>query len=79
MKPTYLDSTTGNIKAAEEAVEIDNLFGILTDIDAMGYTIFNNRVRSIYNPQGEYTNTFWKFTDRYWCDFTENAVIFLLD
>lgn len=79
MTPTYLDSATGNIKAATAAVEIDNLFGILTDIDAMGYTIFNNRVRSIYNPQGEYTNTFWKFTDRYWCDFTENAVIFLLD
>lgn len=79
MTPTYLDPATGNIKAATAAVEIDNVFAILTDVDAMGYTIFNNRVRSQYNAEGEYTNTFWKFTDRYWCDFTENAVIFLLD
>lgn len=79
MTPTYLDPATGNIKAAAAAVEIDNVFAILTDVDAMGYTIFNNRVRSQYNAEGEYTNTFWKFTDRYWCDFTENAVIFLLD
>lgn len=79
MTPTYLDAATGNIKAAAAAVEIDNVFAILTDVDAMGYTIFNNRVRSQYNAEGEYTNTFWKFTDRYWCDFTENAVIFLLD
>lgn len=79
MTPTYLDAATGNIKAATAAVEIDNVFAILTDVDAMGYTIFNNRVRSQYNAEGEYTNTFWKFTDRYWCDFTENAVIFLLD
>lgn len=79
MTPTYLDAATGNIKSAAAAVEIDNVFAILTDVDAMGYTIFNNRVRSQYNAEGEYTNTFWKFTDRYWCDFTENAVIFLLD
>lgn len=79
MTPTYLDPATGNIKAAAAAVEIDNVFAIITDVDAMGYTIFNNRVRSQYNAEGEYTNTFWKFTDRYWCDFTENAVIFLLD
>lgn len=79
MTPTYLDPATGNIKAAAAAVEIDNVFAILTDVDAMGYTIFNNRVRSQYNAEGEYTNTFWKFTDRYWCDFTENAVIFLMD
>lgn len=79
MTPTYLDPATGNIKAASAAVEIDNVFAILTDVDAMGYTIFNNRVRSQYNAEGEYTNTFWKFTDRYWCDFTENAVIFLMD
>lgn len=79
MTPTYLDPASGNIKAAAAAVEIDNVFAILTDVDAMGYTIFNNRVRSQYNAEGEYTNTFWKFTDRYWCDFTENAVIFLLD
>lgn len=79
MKPTYLDGATGNIKAASAAVEIDNLFAVLTDRDAMGYTIFNYRTRSIYNPKGEYTNTYWKFTDRYWNDFTENAVIFLLD
>lgn len=79
MTPTYLDPATGNIKAAAAAVEIDNVFAILADVDAMGYTIFNNRVRSQYNAEGEYTNTFWKFTDRYWCDFTENAVIFLMD
>ena len=52
---------------------------MIMDEEAAGYTIVNYRTHTIYNPKGEYTNIFWKFTDRYWNDFTENAVVLLLD
>jgi len=46
----------------------------------MGYTICNQRTtQAAYNGEGEYQNFWLKFTDRYWNDFTENAVVFLLD
>lgn len=78
-KPVYL-AADGTLKNADAAVEIDNLFAILTDVDAAGYTICNYRTTTTpFNAAGEYTKTFWKFTDRYWNDFTENTVIFTLD
>lgn len=78
MKPTYLQAD-GTLKTEASATTVNNVFGVIFDEEAAGYTVINERVRSIYNPQGEYTNTFWKFTDRYWNDFTENTVVLLLD
>ena len=79
MTPVYMD-TTGDLKSPEAPVSISNLFGIITDVETAGYTICNNRSTSApYNGRGEYQNFWMKFTDRYWNDFTENAVIILLD
>jgi hypothetical protein len=38
----------------------------------------NDRVTSIYNPRGEYTNYFYKWDALYMVDTLENAVVFAL-
>ena len=77
--PTYMGSD-GTLKTPQAAVEQANVFGIITDVEAAGYTIVNQRTTSAaYNGKGEYQNFWLKFTDRYWNDFTENAVVLLLD
>ena len=60
--------------------KIDNVFGVLFDEDAAGYTTINEWAQpSPFNARGGYYNQFWHFTDRYWNDFTENAVIFYIE
>ena len=57
-----------------------NIFGVLMDEEAAGITTYGARTAvTPYNARGEYTNVWWHFNDRYWNDFTENAVVFLLD
>lgn len=77
--PTYMD-TDGSLKTPESAVAQSNVFGLITDVEAAGYTIVNQRTTSAaYNGKGEFQNFWLKFTDRYWNDFTENVVVLLLD
>lgn len=77
--PTYMD-TTGALVTPQAAVSQANVFGVITDVEAAGYTIVNQRTTSAaYNGKGEFQNFWLKFTDRYWNDFTENAVVLLLD
>lgn len=60
--------------------QIANVFGVLFDEDAAGYTTVNEWAQpSPFNARGGYYNQFWHFTDRYWNDFTENAVIFYIE
>lgn len=67
------DSTAGGTATS-------NIFGILMDEEAAGITTYGARTATTpYNARGEYTNVWWHFNDRYWNDFTENAVVFLLD
>ena len=62
------------------AVSQTNVFGIICDTEAAGYTIVNQRTtNAAYNGKGEFQNFWLKFTDRYWNDFTENAVVLLMD
>lgn len=68
-----VDSSTGT------STTISNVLGILFDEEAAGYTTVNEWSQpSPFNARGGYYNQFWHFTDRYWNDFTENAVIFYL-
>lgn len=84
--PSYL-AADGTIKKrmntggeAAEALNQQNVFALLMDREAAGMTIINDRMTSApYNGAGEYQNFWRKFTDRYWNDFTENAIVFLLD
>lgn len=77
--PVYMQAD-GTLTSPAQAVTQANVFGVLMDQEAAGYTVCNYRSTTApYNGKGEYQNFFMKFTDRYWNDFTENSVIFLLD
>lgn len=76
--PSYL-AADGTITTEADKVDVANVFAVLMDEEAAGISICNYDVGSIYNPRGRYANTFWNFQDRYWNDFTENAVVFTLD
>lgn len=71
---------TGDITTDSEGTETSNILGVLMDEEAAGITTYGARTATTpYNARGEYTNVWWHFNDRYWNDFTENAVVFLLD
>lgn len=71
---SYMD-TDGTIKTT--AVSTDAVIGVLFDREAAGYTVGSTwSAPSNFNAAGGYTNIFYHFTDRYWNDSTENAVVF---
>lgn len=78
VKPVGTD-TAGEPKVYEEQT-INNVFGVVFDAEAMGYTIvdtFNGTTP--LNVTGRYKNQEMHYTNRYWNDFTEKGVILLLD
>lgn len=78
-KPVLLKKD-GTIHTSIEVVEISNVIGVLFDEEAAGYTTVNQWSQpSPFNARGGYYNQFWHFTDRYWNDFTENAVVFYIE
>lgn len=78
-KPVVLKKD-GTLASSTQSTDIDNIFGVLFDEEAAGYTTVNEWSQpSPFNASGGYYNQFWHFTDRYWNDFTENAVIFYLE
>ena len=77
IKPIYIDEDA-ELKEGEAAV-YDNVVGVLMDEEAAGYTVVNTwSAPAPFNARGGYTNIFWHFTDRYWNDFSENCVVFML-
>ena len=75
--PAYTDSTGAIVKG--EAVN-KPILAVLFDEEAAGYTVVNQWTQNTpLNAAGGYYNTYWHFTDRYWNDFTENHVVFVLD
>ena len=76
--PSYT-AADGTITTASEAVEVNNIVGILFDEEAMGHTIVNEfSDPTPFNARGGYYNQYWKWTDRYWNDLTENAFVLTL-
>lgn len=78
VKPTVLKNDGSLIDT--ENVLLFKVVGVLFDEEAAGYTTVNQWSQpSPFNAKGGYYNQFWHFTDRYWNDFTENAVVFYMD
>lgn len=78
--PTYLKAADGTLVTETDAVTVSNVFGIIADKDAMGYTVVNEwSSPTPFNARGGYSNMYWHFTDQYWNDFTENAIVLLMD
>jgi hypothetical protein len=79
VKASYMD-TSGNVIADNEGTVTSNIFGVLFDEEAVGITTYGEwSAPSPFNARGGYSNIFWHFNDRYYNDFTENGVVFLLD
>lgn len=77
--PSYLASS-GNIITPSEAVTVPKVFALLCDEESCGMTVCNEwSATSPLNISGGYYNVAWHFTDRFWNDFTENAVVFTMD
>lgn len=78
-KPVYLVATGELIESATD-VTLDKVFGLIFDEEALGYTLVNQwNAPTPFNADGGYSNIFWHETCRYWNDFTENGVVFMLD
>lgn len=78
---TYLNNN-GELKVTDSS-ELNvnpDVIAVLIDRDACGYSIFDeHETRTPWNAAGDYAKIFFKYTNRYWNDFTENIVIFTLD
>lgn len=73
----YTDAT-GAVKTG--TADNENVLGIIFDREAAGYnTIINRSWTTPYNGKGAYTNNGVSFSDRYYNDFTEKAIVFTLD
>lgn len=78
VKPSYL-LPGGTVKSETEELAQADIFGVLFDEEAVGITTYGEwSAPSPFNARGGYSNIFWHFNDRYFNDFTENGVVFLL-
>lgn len=73
----YTDDT-GAVQT--KTVANNNVLGVIFDREAAGYTtIINRGWTTPYNGKGAYTNNGVSFSDRYYNDFTEKAIVFTLE
>lgn len=79
VKASYLGAD-GLIKTQETATKVENIFGIIFDDEALGFTEVNEWSQpSPFEASGGYTTFWYHFTLRFWNDYTEKAVLLLLD
>lgn len=72
-------TTAGAAQAMETNVGLANIVGVLFDDDAIGYTPIDSQVLATpVNARSRYVNFWYHYGWRWFNDFTENAVLFLL-
>lgn len=79
VKPNILNVANGQSKTAETEVELDYVLGLLYDEEALGVLPqFDYASTTPFNSAGGYYNMYmhWRFNS--YCDYTENAVLFVL-
>lgn len=77
VKCGYTDNT--GVPATDTVTE-NNIFALIFDREMMGMTVVNQwSAQTPFNAAGGYSNVYFHFTDRYYNDNFENAVLFLLD
>lgn len=62
----------------ETETTLDNVVGVIFDVEAVAIDNRNRRVTTAYNARGEYTNYFHKYDYTIFNDFNENGIIFYL-
>ena len=79
VKASYIKAD-GTVVTDGVGTATSNIFGVLFDEEAVGITTCSQwSSASRFNARGGYTNFWYHFNDRYYNDFTENGVVFLLD
>lgn len=77
--PSLLSTTDGTVTKGT-AVNKSAVLGVIMDRDAAGYSTFDEWVgNGFMNPRAGYRTDFWHYADKFYNDFTENAVVFVLD
>ena len=82
VRPSWIDAdgVIQELDAGDPDIETDALFGVLFDVEALGHTLFNERMASTpLNADGLYTNLYFHHNSQWWNDFSENFAVFLLD
>lgn len=69
----------GVITETKGSVNQSYVIAVMFDHEALGVLQPRRKVKSIYNPKGEYFNNFHKWESRQFNDFNENGVVFILD
>ena len=79
VKPIRTIGNTGTAQAMSTNVGLANIVGVLFDDDAIGYTPIDSQVLATpVNARSRYVNFWYHYGWRWFNDFTENAVLFLL-
>lgn len=79
VKASYM-KPDGTIATDDTGTATGNIFGVLFDEEAVGITTCGQwSSASRFNARGGYTNFWYHFNDRYYNDFTENGIVFMLD
>lgn len=77
--PVVIDSSA-DIDTSVTAQTMSKVIGVLFDRDAVGINIMADDIKnSPYNAYGRYWNVFRFSNSRYYNDFTEKGVVFVLD
>lgn len=69
----------GTCEATAAPVEESGIIGVLFDDEALGISVIDEGVRSIYNPDARYYNNIYNWTARWHNDQTENFITLVLD
>ena len=79
VKPIRTTNDNGNSFVNTTNVGMSHIVGVLFDDDAIGYTPIDSQVLATpVNPRSRYVNFWYHYGWRWFNDFTENAVVFLL-
>lgn len=79
VKPSYQSKLNGHAVVANEAITVDNIFGVLFDEDACGFTTVNEwSAPTPFNSAGGYQNVYYHFTNRPVCNMMKNFCVFIL-
>lgn len=71
--------TNSDGEPLDSRVGLSNIVGVLFDDDAIGYTPIDSQVLATpVNPRSRFVNFWYHYGWRWFNDFTENAVVFLL-
>lgn len=80
MTPSILSPLNGTVSTAPDPVALTDVFGVIFDKDAIGYTVIDYSVmNSPFNQIGRYYNVNLTANIRYMTDLTEKAAVLILD